>query len=71
LTSELILQNHVADLFDLVRFSFALFGLKIQNFFNAFLGEDMVATAYSFIKTEGAKQLTEWFKGNVGIGGSQ
>jgi hypothetical protein len=47
-------------LFDLIHFGFALLGLKVQDVFDAFFREDMVATAYSFIETEGAKQLTEW-----------
>jgi hypothetical protein len=42
------------NLFDLVRFGFSLFGLKIQDFFDAFFGKDMVTASYSFIETEGA-----------------
>jgi hypothetical protein len=39
--SKLVFKDDVADLFDLV--SFALFGLKVEDFFDAGLAENVVA----------------------------
>jgi hypothetical protein len=65
--SKLVFQDDVADLFDLVGFGFALFGLEVEDFLDVSLAEDVVTATYAFGESEGVEQLAELVEGDVGV----
>ena len=60
----------MAHLLDLVRFCLSPFGLKVQDLFYPFLGEDMMAPTDALSKTQAPEQLTQPVKGNIGVSGA-
>jgi hypothetical protein len=41
-----VFQDHIPDLFDLVRFPLPIFGLKVKDLLNTILGENKELQAY-------------------------
>jgi hypothetical protein len=48
----MILQNYIPDLFDLVWFPLPIFRLQVEDFFNIYLGENVMIASNAFIKSK-------------------
>ena len=57
----------MAHLLDLVGFRVPAFGLKVQDFFEPFLGEDVVTTTDTLRKAQTLEQVTEPSKGDIRV----
>jgi hypothetical protein len=53
-----IFQDHIPDLFDLVRFPLPTFGLQVEDLFNTILGENVVIAFDALIKSKSSEQGT-------------
>ena len=57
----------MAHLFDLIGFGVPTLRLEVQDFCDAFLGENMMTTPDALRKAQTLEQVTEAVKGNIGI----
>ena len=67
-SSQLVLQDHLANLFDLIGLCVTPLGLQVQDFFNAVFREDVMVAPDAFLKAQMVQQLTQSCKRDVGIG---
>jgi len=56
--TKVIFQDHIPDLFDLVRFPLPTFGLQVEDLFNTILGENVVIAFDALIKPKSSEQGT-------------
>jgi hypothetical protein len=57
-------------LFDLVRFRVPTLWLQVQDLFDSFFREDVMATTDARIKAKASQQLTESFEWNISVRGA-
>ena len=62
-----VLKNHSSDEFNLIRLCFSTFGLKIDNFLNAILREDVMVALDALIKPKSFEQRAQTVKGNIRV----
>ena len=63
----MIFQDYLPDLFNLVWLSLTIFGLKIENFLNTVLGENVVIAFDTLMKPKSLDQSTKRFERDVRI----
>jgi len=68
--SQFVPENHTTHLLHLIRPGIPPFGLKAQDFFNAFFREDVTATANPFVKAKAMHQWAQFRKSEIRVGGS-
>ncbi len=65
LTSQLMLQDYIANLFDLIRLRVCTFRLQIQDLFDSLFCEYVMTSTNTFFKPQMTQQLTQPRKGDV------
>jgi len=63
----LVIDYNIADLFDLVGFSFVASGLQVQYFRHAIADEDVMASFNAFLKTQAFPECDHSSKRDVRI----
>jgi hypothetical protein len=63
----MVRQDDMAHLFDLIGFGVPTSRLEVQDFYDAFLGENMITTPDALCKAQTPEQVTEGVKGDMGI----
>ena len=61
----MIFQDHIPDLFNLVRFPLPILGLQVEDLLNTILGENVVVAFNALIKPKSPEQSTQRFERDV------
>jgi hypothetical protein len=64
---QLVIDYNIADLLDLVRFTFVASGLQVQNFCHAITGENVMASFNAFLKTHPFQECDHSCKRDVRV----